>query len=112
MNDLTQSLFRMGPPTPAAPAAGAFRFSLDGVPERDRPAMFREYFGREVLKYDLEPLADVDFHVDLKFQPLPGLMMMSGKMHGSRNRRTAEAVAADGATDDVGMLVNLRGAHR
>ena len=36
---------------------GSIRFSLDGVPDRDRMAVFREVFGRTVLKYDLEPLA-------------------------------------------------------
>jgi AraC-like DNA-binding protein len=62
------------------------------------------------LKYDLEPLPDIPFHVDLKFQAMPGLMMMSGQAHGSRNRRTLETLAAD-PTDDIGMIVNLRGPH-
>lgn len=89
----------------------SIRFSLDGVPERDRLAVFREVFGRTVLKYDLEPLADIPFDVDLKFRALPGLMMMTGKVHGSRNQRTPETIAAD-PTDDIGMIVNLRGPHR
>jgi AraC-like DNA-binding protein len=90
---------------------GSIRFSLDGVPERDRMAVFREVFGRTVLKYDLEPLADIPFDVDLTFRALPGLMTMSGRVHGSRNRRTPETLAAD-PTDDIGMIVNLRGPHR
>ena len=92
-------------------AAGSIRFTLDGVPEPERLPVFREVFGRKVLKYDLEPLPDIPFDVDVKFQALPGLMMMSGRVHGSRNQRTRETLAAD-PTDDVGMIVNLRGPHR
>jgi len=92
-------------------ASGSIRFTLENVPERERLPVFREVFGRTVLKYDLDPLPDMPFDVDLKFQALPGLMMMSGRMHGSRNRRTRETLAAD-PTDDIGMIVNVKGPHR
>jgi hypothetical protein len=104
-------------PTPAMPpgmqflASGPMRFSLEDVPERERLPVFREVFGRTVLKYDLEPLPDIPFHVDLKFQALPGLAIMSGRIYGSRDTRTRETLAAD-PTDDIGMIVNLRGPHR
>jgi len=91
-------------------AGGAVGFNLEDIPERERLPVFREVFGRAVLKYDLEPLPDIPFNIDLKFQALPGLMMMSGRAHGSRNRRTLETLAAD-PTDDIGMIVNLRGPH-
>jgi AraC-like DNA-binding protein len=86
------------------------RFSLDGVPERDRPAVLREYFGRELIRYDLEPLPDAPLEVDVKFRVLPGLIMMWGRSQGSRNQRTHETLAAD-PTDDIGMIVNLKGPH-
>ncbi len=92
-------------------ASGSIRFTLEGIAERARLPVFREVFGRSVLKYDLEPLPDIPFDVDLTFQALPGLMMMSGRAHGSRNRRTLETLAAD-PTDDIGMIVNVRGPHR
>ena len=92
-------------------ASGSLRFSLDGVAANDRSAVYREIFGRSVLNYDLEPLPDTPFGVDLKFQALPGLMMMSGNVFGSRNSRTRETLAREG-TDDIGMIVNLRGPHR
>jgi AraC-like DNA-binding protein len=113
MSDSTQS----PSPTPAMPpgmqllAPGSIRFSLDDVPEHERLPVFREVFGRTVLKYDLEPLPDIPFHVDLKFQALPGLAIMSGRIHGSRDQRTPETLAAE-ATDDIGMIVNLKGPHR
>jgi AraC-like DNA-binding protein len=87
------------------------RFSLDGVPERDRTCQLREFLGRELTRYDLEPVSDVPLAVDLEFQELPGLMMMSGTEHGFRAARTRESVAAD-ATDDVALVVNLSGPLR
>jgi len=112
MSDSTQS------PSPTAGpfglellASGSMRFSLKGVPEHERLPIFREVFGRTVLKYDLEPLPDTPFNADLKFQALPGLLMMSGRAHGSRNRRTRETLAAD-ASDDIGLVVNLKGPLR
>ena len=63
------------------------------------------------MKYDLEPLPDTPFDADLKFQALPGLLMMSGRAHGSRNQRTRETLAAD-ASDDIGLVVNLKGPLR
>ncbi len=91
--------------------SGSVRFTLENIPEHERLPVYREVFGRTVLKYDLEPLPDIPFDVDVKFQALPGLLMMSGRVYGSRNQRTHETLAAD-PTDDVGMIVNLKGAHR
>jgi AraC-like DNA-binding protein len=85
------------------------RFSLEGVPERERRCAFREVFGRTLLKYDLEPVTDIPFNVDVKLRALPGLMMMSGRAHGSANRRST--LATD-VTDDFGMIVNLGGSYR
>jgi AraC-like DNA-binding protein len=113
MTDTTQSTSI----TPELPigmqllASGSIRFTLDGVPPSDRMAVYREVFGRSVMNYDLEPLPDIPFDVDLKFQALPGLLMMSGRVCGSRNTRTRETLAREG-TDDIGMLINLVGPHR
>jgi AraC-like DNA-binding protein len=101
---------RLAPGLPPS-GPGPIRFSLEGAPERERPALFREFFGQEVIHYDVELLPDVPFDVDVRFQALPGLMMMWGRTHGSRNRRTRAMLAAD-ASDDIGMIVNLGGDHR
>jgi AraC-like DNA-binding protein len=113
MSGLEERLTLVPQPPRGLPSAapGAIRFSLDGVPERERPAVFREYFGREVIGYDIKLLPDVPFDVDVRFQMLPGLTMMWGKTHGSRNQRTRETLAHD-ASDDIGMVVNLGGDHR
>ena len=110
MSGLEERLTLVPQGLPSA-APGAIRFCLDGVPERERPAVFREYFGREVIGYDIELLPDVPFDVDVRIQVLPDLMMMWGKTHGSRNQRTRETLAHD-ASDDIGLVVNLGGDHR
>jgi AraC-like DNA-binding protein len=113
MSDSTQSQS----PIPEMPlgmqllGGGALRFAVADVPEPERIPVFREVFGKQVLRYDVTPMPDIPFHIDLKLQAMPGLMMMSGRAHGSTNRRTRETLAAD-PTDDIGMIVNLRGPHR
>lgn len=97
---------------PPPGASGAFRFSLDGVPEGEKAFLTREFFGRGVIKYDIERMRDEPkFEIDVMLQMMPGLMMMSGNSHGSRNMRTREMVALENC-DDVGMVVNMRGEHR
>lgn len=105
------TLVPQSPPGVPSYAPEPMRFSLDDVPERERCAVFREYFGREVICYDIELLPDVPFDVDVRFRMLPGLMMMWGRTHGSCNQRTRETLALD-ASDDIGMVVNLGGDHR
>lgn len=96
---------------PPPGASGAFRFSLDGVPEHEKPMLTREFFGRAVIKYDIERVRDAaEFEIDVTLQMMPDLMMMSGHSHGSCNRRTREMVALENS-DDVGMVVNVRGEH-
>lgn len=103
------------PPLPGAqsdppPGTGVMRFTLDGVPASERPMVFREVFGREVIRYDIEPLPDVPMEADLTLRMMPRLLMMTGQAYGSRNARSREMVALDGS-DDVGLIVNLRGPH-
>jgi AraC-like DNA-binding protein len=113
MSDLNHRLSVVPQLLPGLPPSGPgpTHFSLEGVPERERPAFFREFFGQEVIHYDIELLPDVPFDVDVRFQALPGLIMMWGRTHGSRNQRTRETLAID-ANDDIGMIVNLGGDHR
>jgi AraC-like DNA-binding protein len=111
MRDLTHISSRtpknaLGPP-PAAPEPA--RLSLNQVPERERAGVYREFFGRSVMRLDVEPLRDFPFEVDITVQALPGLHLFSGRVHGSRNRRTREMLA-DG-NDDVGLMINLAGPY-
>ena len=64
---------------PPPGASGAFRFSLDGVPEHEKAMLTREFFGRAVIRYDIERVRDApQFEIDVALQMMPGLMMMSG----------------------------------
>ena len=85
------------------------RLSLADTPERERPAVYREFFGHSVFRIDAEPLRDVPFEVDVTLQKLPGLQLFAGRLHGSRNQRT-RALAADGV-DDFTLMVNLGGPY-
>jgi AraC-like DNA-binding protein len=83
--------------------------SLDHVPVRERAGLYREFFGRSVMRLDVEPLRDVPLEIDVTVQRLPGLQLFSGILHGSCNRRTGEMLA-DG-NDDVGLTINLGGPY-
>jgi AraC-like DNA-binding protein len=92
-------------PTGAAP----IRLSLADAPERDRPGIYREFFGRSVFRLDVEPLGDVPFDADFTVQNLPDLMLLLGRVHGSCNRRT-RAMLSDGL-DHCSLMINLGGAY-
>ena len=54
-------------------------------------------------------MPDMPFAVDLALNALPGLLVMQGRLHGTRNTRT-RAMVEDG-TDDAVLLINLEGPH-
>jgi AraC-like DNA-binding protein len=89
--------------------SGPIRFSLDDVPERQRPNVYREFVGRSVCRFDVELSPDLPFAVNVTLQALPNLQLFSGTVHGSRNRRT-RALVADGI-DDFSLMVNLGGPY-
>ena len=91
------------------PPPGPMRLSLAAAPERARVTMLRECFARIGFRYEMDRLSDIPFEADLALNMLPDVLIMTGKLHGSRNRRTRELVEGD--PDDVALLVNLHGAH-
>lgn len=84
------------------------RFSTDAVPEKDRIAIWREYYGRLVLNVDIEPAPETAFEAALTTRSLPGLRVTAGSMSAARITRTHEAIA-DG-NDDLVLTVNQSGA--
>jgi AraC-like DNA-binding protein len=95
-------------PSYGANPAGSdpIRFSLAGVPERQRPTLFCEFFARLGARCEVEILHDAPFEAHFTMRNLPGLTLMSGSRQGSRTRRST----ADG-TDDLGLRVNLGGRY-
>ena len=109
MRDLTQLPSLTAETLRGPPPSGPIRFSLNDAPERERAGIYREFFGRSVARLDVELLPDAPFEVDITLQALPGLQLFSGRLHGSRNRRTREMLA-DG-NDDFSLMVNLGGPY-
>ena len=95
------------PPPP--PPAGPVRLTLADHPERERATLLRECFARMGLAYEINPIRDKTLEVDLGLNMLPDLLIASGKMHGSCNRRTRALVEGD--TDDAALIINLHGPH-
>ena len=94
---------------PPPPPAGPCRFSLNDRPERERATLLRESLARMGLRYEINPMRDMQLEVDLGLNLLSDVQIVSGNMHGSCNRRTRALVEDD--TDDAGLLINLRGPH-
>src|SRR6202012_2726780 len=53
-------------------------FSTDGIPERDRTAIWREHYGNVMLRVDIEPAPGLVFEARNRCLSLPGLQLMEG----------------------------------
>jgi AraC-like DNA-binding protein len=89
-------------------AAPMLRLSGNGAPERERLVMLRDFFERLGVRYDSEPTGNDPIEIDLTLQGIPGLQLLSARMQGARFRRTRESTDP---TEDVGLLMNGKGAH-
>jgi AraC-like DNA-binding protein len=81
------------------------RFTTSNLPERNRLEVWRETFGRAVVRVDIEPLSDHPFHAKATLRALPGLRTIACSGSAVRNRRT-QALAADG-DECVGLFINF-----
>lgn len=90
------------------PEYAPVRFSTEGLPERRRLALWRELFGREIVRVDMEPERDRPFWAEATLCQLSGLRTITCAMSGGRYQRTPEFLA-DG-NDDVALIANLDGA--
>jgi AraC-like DNA-binding protein len=82
------------------------RLAANKAPEHQRPLLLREFFDRLGVRYDAQPVHSEPIEIDLTIQALPGLQLLSGRLQGSRYRRTR--VGSD-PTDDVGLIMNPKG---
>jgi len=71
------------------------RFSTEGIDQRDRVAVWREHYGRQVLRLDVEPQPGEPFHADVKSWILPGLSVVTGSTSALRVSRT-KSLLTDG----------------
>jgi AraC-like DNA-binding protein len=92
-------------PAPQAEFA-PLRFSTDHLPERDRIPIWREEFGRNVLRLDIEALSE-PFHATATLRALPGLRTFGSTSSAVRFDR-ARSFTVDG-DDSLGLVINLTG---
>jgi AraC-like DNA-binding protein len=82
-------------------------FSTEQLPVENRISIWREEFGRQVLRLDVTPIPDVPFYAHLTMHSLPTLALASVTACGTHEQRTRELIT-DG-NDAVGLIVNLSG---
>jgi AraC-like DNA-binding protein len=81
-------------------------FSTDALPERDRMAIWREVFGRHLLKLEFEPIPDERFYVTSTLRSLSGLSLATGTRAGFSAARTRKLIAD---SDDLVLTINTEG---
>lgn len=69
--------------------------------------MWREYYGRSLLKVDMEPAPDMPFQCEVAVRSLPGLQLLLGNSSALRISRDRQSIA-DG-NDDLILAVNRTG---
>jgi AraC-like DNA-binding protein len=96
------------PETPHA-GTGPVRFSLATAPGADRVAVYRDFFGRSVCRFEIDPMDGIPFDVDVMLHSLPGIQLFTGRVQGARCGRP-RSLLADG-TDDLALVMNLGGPY-
>jgi AraC-like DNA-binding protein len=82
-------------------------FSTDGIPERDRIAVWREHYGHVMLRVDMEPAPGHVFEAKNRCLSLPGLQLMDGS--SSPVRISRHGTYLDDGNDDVVLAINRTG---
>jgi AraC-like DNA-binding protein len=85
-----------------------FQISTDSFPDRQRLAMWREIYGRNITNVEIEPIGEGPFHASVTFQRLPGMGIVSGSRSAAHYHITRQHLARAG--DDVGLSMMLSGA--
>ena len=89
------------------PSSLVTHFSTDALPERDRTAIWREAFGRQIVKAEFDPNPDGRYCYAATFYSLPGLSLATSICEGFRAVRTPRLVAE--SNEDVILTVNTLG---
>jgi AraC-like DNA-binding protein len=85
-----------------------FHISTDRFPEKQRLALWREIYGRNITKVDIETIGDGPFHASVTFQRLPGMGIVSGSRSAAHYHVTRQHLARAG--NEVGLTMMLSGA--
>ncbi len=82
------------------------QFSTDALPERDRAAMLREFYGRLVVRLDIEPARDQPLHFKIAARIFPDLTVSNVTFSPLRVQRTRELMADGNDTCLFSALVS------
>lgn len=85
-----------------------FRFSTAHLPARERVAMTRELFGRQMMQLELEPLDDDLFRADFTLQMIGDLGIVSAASSPMRATRSG-GLLADGDDSFIVQIARCRG---
>jgi AraC-like DNA-binding protein len=94
----------------AAPLVRPFapmRVTTDDFPEGKRLAMWREIYGRNIARFDIEPIGDTPFHADVTFRSALGLGVSTGTRSDAHYRMTRDLAAQ--SADNVLFAVVTHG---
>ena len=91
----------------AANAPSAFRFSTDMFPERERIPALCDFYGRGLLKLDIEPLGDT-LHLEATSRALPGLRVVDGRVTGMAFDRPTHLIDSDDVVLGIAMSGQIR----
>lgn len=82
-----------------------FSFSTAVLPAAEREAIWREEFGREFVRLEMEPLDGADLHYNAEFQALGDTTIALGKISATVFSRT-QSLLEDG-NDNIVLLMPL-----
>jgi len=85
----------------------SLNFSTQEFPESERLAMLREYYGRTVLKAEIEAAEGLPFEARIESRILPDLHLLFGTLSAARITRT-RAQIVDG-NDDLALVASRSG---
>lgn len=89
-----------GPPLRGSVSSAVF-------PKHNRLNSWREIFGRQFLRLDIDPLDDGPFHYHARYTALPGLTISAGNVSAIECKRTPELIQDN--NDDLVLLTPRRG---
>jgi AraC-like DNA-binding protein len=76
-------------------SSNAYHLSTEALPESERVALWRENFGRVILKLDVEPIEAKGFRCDVTLRTLPGLNLFAGETSSVHYRASPELAASN-----------------
>jgi AraC-like DNA-binding protein len=89
---------------PAGEAYSMLEFTTDAVPEQDRLPLWREEFGRRLVRVDIEPVADGPVRAAATMGALLDFRSMTFEGSVMRFHRTRQMAAAGDSS--IGLIVN------